>query len=129
MDLTVLVVDDHPGFRAEARSLLAADGFSVVGEAEDCASALSETSRLRPDVVLLDIGLPDGSGLDVIGWLRQVSPSSRIVLVSARREEDYGGRIIAARADGFVEKAAFRMGMLEAVLSGAPPSAESRLEI
>jgi two-component system nitrate/nitrite response regulator NarL len=65
---------------------------------------------------MLDIGLPDGSGIDLIPRLRDASPKSRIVLVSARREADYGGRIIAARAEGFVEKAAFRHGVLESVL-------------
>jgi DNA-binding NarL/FixJ family response regulator len=114
---TVLVVDDHDGFRSEARELLSADGFSVVGEAADCATGLSETRRLKPDVVLLDIGLPDGSGLDLVPRLRESSPKSQIVLVSARHEADYGGRIIAARAEAFLEKASLREGTLEAVLA------------
>ena len=56
---TVLIVDDHPSFRASARAILEADGFTIVGEAEDGASALALLRRLRPDVVLLDVQLPD----------------------------------------------------------------------
>jgi DNA-binding NarL/FixJ family response regulator len=62
---TLVIVDDHAGFRTSARALLELDQFEVVGEAEDGAGALSEIARLAPEVVLLDIGLPDMSGFDV----------------------------------------------------------------
>ena len=62
---TILIVDDHPSFRASARVVLESDGFSVVGEAADGASALEECCRLRPQVVLLDVQLPDIDGFDV----------------------------------------------------------------
>ena len=62
---TVLIVDDHPSFRASARVVLEADGFDVVGEAADGASAHHECCRLRPEVVLLDVQLPDIDGFDV----------------------------------------------------------------
>ena len=62
---TVLIVDDHPSFRASARAILEADGFSIVGEAEDGATGLALLRKLRPDVVLLDVQLPDMSGFDV----------------------------------------------------------------
>ena len=55
----ILIVDDHPGFRRFARSLLESEGFDVVGEAEDEASALAAAARLRPGLVLLDVLLPD----------------------------------------------------------------------
>ena len=55
---TILIVDDHPSFRASARVVLESDGFDVVGEAVDGASAITECCRLRPEVVLLDVQLP-----------------------------------------------------------------------
>ena len=65
MACTILIVDDHPSFRASARVVLESEGFDVVGEAVDGASALQECCRLRPQVVLLDVQLPDIDGFDV----------------------------------------------------------------
>ena len=62
---TVLIVDDHPSFRSSARAVLEADGFDVIGEAEDGTSALTLLRKLRPDVVLLDVQLPDMTGFDI----------------------------------------------------------------
>ena len=60
---TILIIDDHAGFRVQARAILEADGFVVVGEADDGASGLAAARSIRPDLVLLDIGLPDIEGL------------------------------------------------------------------
>src|SRR5262249_20873416 len=68
---TVLIVDDSATFRRFARKLLERDGFTVVGEAGDCASALAAAEELAPDAVLLDVMLPDGSGLDIAATLAQ----------------------------------------------------------
>jgi DNA-binding NarL/FixJ family response regulator len=65
MALTVLIVDDHPSFRASARVLLEAEGFDVIGEAADGTSGIAEAKRLRPDLVLLDVQLPDIDGFEV----------------------------------------------------------------
>ena len=62
---TVLIVDDHDSFRESARALLEAEGFTVVGDATDGAAAVAAVARLRPDVVLLDIQLPDADGFAV----------------------------------------------------------------
>jgi CheY-like chemotaxis protein len=76
MARTVLIVDDHAPFRAVARALLQLEGFEVVGEAADALSALEAVGRLRPDVVVLDIQLPDLDGFEVarqssrIWWCR-----------------------------------------------------------
>ena len=69
MALSVLIVDDHPSFRASARVLLEAEGFDVIGEAADGASGIAEAKRLRPDLVLLDVQLPDIDGFDVASRL------------------------------------------------------------
>jgi DNA-binding NarL/FixJ family response regulator len=102
---TILVVDDHPGFRATARRLLERDGWTVVGEAEDGAAALAAAQALTPDVVLLDIGLPDIDGFAVAERLvaaGDVGPA--VVLISSREREAFGGRVSASSALGFVAK-------------------------
>jgi len=117
MGVSVLVVDDHSGFRAETRALLEADGYRVVGEASDGAEALAQSHRLRPDVILLDIGLPDRSGLDMVEALRAQSPGTLVVLVSGRRETEYGDRVAASGADAFMEKRSLFPGAIPALLS------------
>src|SRR5262249_61907301 len=82
---TVLVVDDHPSFRATARAPLEAEGFSVIGEAADGEEALAKTVELDPDLVLLDIQLPDLDGFEVARRLEANGASPAIVLVSSRR--------------------------------------------
>src|ERR671936_2248551 len=87
---TVLVVDDHPTFRATARALLEAEGFDVVGEAEDGRSALAEVERLRPEIVLLDVQLPDIDGFEVAARLARDGAAPQIVLTSSRDASDFG---------------------------------------
>ena len=102
---TVLVVDDHAGFRATARRLLEGDGWTVIGEAEDAASALTAVSALQPDVVLLDIGLPGIDGFEVAERLAVATDGGpAVVLVSSRDRSAYGGRLAASPAIGFVAK-------------------------
>jgi DNA-binding NarL/FixJ family response regulator len=87
---TVLIVDDHSSFRRLAARMLAEAGFVVVGEACDAASALSEAAILEPDLVLLDIVLPDRSGLTVAEELARGRRSPRVVLTSSRSRSDFG---------------------------------------
>jgi len=116
MTLSVLLVDDHASFRSEARAMLESRGYDVAAEAVDAASALREAARLVPDVVLLDIGLPDRSGLDIVAPLRSAAPGVRVVLASARPGDDFGDRIGASGADAFVDKASLTPSTLAAAL-------------
>jgi DNA-binding NarL/FixJ family response regulator len=113
---TVLIVDDHPSFRATARALLEAEGFTVVGEAADGAEALAKTSELRPDVVLLDVQLPDIDGFEVTRRLCANGASPAIILVSSRDAADYGELISGCGARGFVPKGELTGAALRALL-------------
>ena len=105
MNRTVLIVDDHPSFRASARAMLESEGFDVVGEAEDGATALDAVSMLTPDVLVLDIQLPDMTGFDVCDELeRRSGVRPDIILVSSRDGSDYGELVAASCACGFVPK-------------------------
>jgi DNA-binding NarL/FixJ family response regulator len=107
MDLmltTVLIVDDHEGFRKSARCLLEAEGFVVIGEAADADEALAEVERLRPDVVLLDIQLPGRDGFEVADQLATKSRGPAVVLISSREAVTFGSRLERISARGFLEK-------------------------
>jgi DNA-binding NarL/FixJ family response regulator len=100
----VLVVDDHPSFRSCVRALLTSEGFDVVGEAEDGESALALAAELSPDLVLLDIQLPDISGFEVASRLHEKNPELEIILVSSRDQDAYGPALGASGARGFITK-------------------------
>jgi DNA-binding NarL/FixJ family response regulator len=101
---TVLIVDDHDAFRGAARSLLEMDGFDVVGEAADGRDALMAIDRLHPEVVLLDIQLPDLDGFVVADRLTAMASAPAVVLISSREAETYGARLAGARVRGFLPK-------------------------
>jgi len=115
----VLIVDDHPGFRAQARALLAAAGYECVGEAADGESAVRLTRDLTPDVVLLDVQLPDITGFEVVQLVGGGPDPPAIVLISSRDAADYGRRIGRSGALGFICKAELSARTLAAVLEGA----------
>ena len=102
---TVLIVDDHPSFRATARTLLEAEGFDVVGEAGDGAEAVECAARLRPDVVLLDVQLPDMDGFEVASRLHSDGHRPEVVLTSSRDASEFGGLVDRSPVRGFVPKA------------------------
>jgi CheY-like chemotaxis protein len=107
---TVLVVDDHPSFRRFARRLLEAAGFAVVDEAGDGASALAAVRALRPDVVLLDVLLPDTTGFDLAEVLSSEPARPVIVLTSSRSAADIGDALERSTARGFIAKRDLSMG-------------------
>lgn len=102
MATTVLIVDDHAPFRDSARRLLESEGFEVVGEAENGVAALRVAKDVRPDVVLLDIQLPDFDGFEVADRLRKLEPAPVVILTSSR--EDYRTLIATSSARAFVRK-------------------------
>jgi DNA-binding NarL/FixJ family response regulator len=104
MPRTVLIVDDHDAFRESASALLAAEGFDVVGAAADGDEAVAEARRLRPQVVLLDIQLPDLDGFAVAERLTALPDPPRVVLISSRDASAYGPRLGEAYARGFITK-------------------------
>ena len=102
---TVLIVDDHPSFRATAHALLEAEGFEVVGEAEDGESAITAAEELHPDIVLLDVQLPDLDGFEVASRLTSNGDHPCVVLVSSRDRGDFGPLVARSGACGFIPKA------------------------
>jgi DNA-binding NarL/FixJ family response regulator len=105
MARTIVIVDDHADFRAQATELLEAAGYEVVGSCPDGRSALNAISALRPDVVLLDIQLPDIDGFELMAQVDILSGSTTVVLISTREVADYGGRVARSGAAGFITKA------------------------
>jgi two-component system response regulator EvgA len=113
---TILIVDDDPRFRAQARDLLEADGFTVVGEAADGASGLEAVKALQPDFVLLDIGLPDVEGFEVATTLAITGPPPWVVLTSSRDARAYGRRLTNGRSLGFIPKEQLSGGAIRALV-------------
>jgi DNA-binding NarL/FixJ family response regulator len=112
---TVLIVDDYPPFRESARGLLEGGGFDVVGEAEDGADALRLAGELEPEVVLLDVHLPDLDGFEVARRLSELEPAPEVVLTSSR--DDYAPLVEASAARSFIRKDALSAEALVSALS------------
>src|SRR5829696_5184839 len=105
MPQTVLIVDDHAGFRRAARAILEAEGYQVVAESATGTEALDAVERFRPTLVLLDICLPDLDGIEVAGRLTTADRSLDVVLTSSRDACDYQPHLTTSGARGFIPKA------------------------
>lgn len=117
MATTVLIVDDHSGFRLTARALLEAEGFEVVGEAESGVTGLRAARQLQPDVVLLDVQLPDFDGFEVASRLTRGNGNGpAVVLTSSRDASDFGPLVAQSGAKGFVPKAELSGGALATLI-------------
>jgi len=110
---TVLIVDDHAGFRRQARRTLEADGYEVIGEAPNGAAGIAASEQLEPDVVLLDVHLPDASGFDIVSRMFARS----VVLISTHDRHDYADLISRSGARGFLSKDQLCGATLEALVA------------
>jgi DNA-binding NarL/FixJ family response regulator len=113
---TVLIVDDHAAFRASARALLQAEGFEVIGEATDGAEAVEAVAIMRPQIVLLDIQLPDLDGLTVAEQLAAAPDPPAVVLISSRDAAAYGPRLRDTPVRGFIAKSGLSGEALAALI-------------
>jgi DNA-binding NarL/FixJ family response regulator len=128
MEQTVLVIDDHEGFRACARKLLQEEGFEVIGEAADAASGIAAARELRPDIVLVDVQLPDFDGVLASKRIGVLNGKSAIILISSRDLADLGDALAESGARGFIPKAELSGDAIRELLGwdrrpngGAPP--------
>jgi DNA-binding NarL/FixJ family response regulator len=116
MSRSVLIVDDHPSFRASARRLLEGEGYVVIGEAADGAEALRAARELHPDVILLDVRLPDLDGFAVARRITGRAGSPAVILISSREVDEWGRAVNDSGARGFISKAELSGEALEALL-------------
>ena len=100
-----MIVDDDPAFLAAARLLLEAEGFQVVGEALTGLDGVAVAAELDPDLVLVDVNLPDIDGFEVVERLLEGGDGPPVVLTSSRGAGDFGNLIAASRARAFITKA------------------------
>ncbi len=120
MSPTVLIIDDHAAFRVGARALLAVDGYDVIGEAADGQSGLDAAAALEPEVVLLDVRLPDMDGFAVAHALAARGSAAAIVITSSSDDPLYPERAIGSGARGFVAKHDVSGPTLDRLLAGPP---------
>jgi DNA-binding NarL/FixJ family response regulator len=116
MPKTVVIVDDHPSFRSSARMLLESDGYRVIGEAATGQEGVHVALALRPDVVLLDVNLPDINGFEVATKITAAARPPAVILTSSRDCTDFGALVQNSGALGFVSKSELSRTALELVL-------------
>jgi DNA-binding NarL/FixJ family response regulator len=116
MGASVLIVDDHSGFRAQARRLLECEGYRVIGEAGDVASALEAARALEPELALVDVYLPDGDGFELTTRLVALDAAPAVVLTSSHDGADLAGCVEGSGARGFVPKAELSREAIEELL-------------
>ena len=115
MAISLIVADDHPVFRHGLRALLEKGGYAVVGEASDGYEALKVAQQTRPDIILLDFSMPRLNGLDAAKEIFKISPRSKIILLTAHREEQYVQQALQAGIRGYVLKSEATTTLVEAV--------------
>lgn len=104
MNMSAVIIDDHPLARMAIRNLLEHEGMSVLGEAGDGAEALVAVAKFQPDVVIVDVDIPVMSGIEVVEKLRKQQFNQIIIVVSAKNDHFYGKRSADAGANAFISK-------------------------
>jgi CheY-like chemotaxis protein len=117
---SVLVVDDDPAFRRLAQRILDAFGLAVAGEADTAASAISVAGALRPDAVLVDVGLPDSDGIALARELTALPWRPRVVLTSSNAEAATASEVRSSGAEAFVPKNELPSAALDDLLGRRP---------
>jgi DNA-binding NarL/FixJ family response regulator len=116
MSVRVLIVDDHPVVRAGLRLLIdAEDDLEAVGEAGSARDAVFQARALKPDVVLMDVVMPDQSGLDVVPTLLHERPETKVLVLSMQDDPQYVRQAFAAGASGYVLKEAADTDVVSAI--------------
>jgi DNA-binding NarL/FixJ family response regulator len=119
-DITVMVLDDHEVVRRGICDIFdRADGFAVVAEAANVAQGIRRANAVRPQVILSDLRLPDGTGLDVIAAVRATLPDTRVVVLTSYDDDEARAAALAAGADVFLAKTAGSAQVLQAVRDAA----------
>lgn len=114
----IVIIDDDPSFLAAARELLEAEGFEVVAEAVNGLDGVAVASELHPDIVLVDVKLPDIDGFEVAERVADGDSAPPVVLTSIRSAADFGSLIEASRARAFIMKADITGEALAGFLEG-----------
>ena len=126
MSVRLLIADDHEIIRTGLITLLQGSGIEVVGQAATGKETVKLAEQLKPDVVLLDIRMPDGDGLSTLEKLRQKVPSTKVVMLSTYDNPTYGARAVALGAADFVLKGATREAIIETIKAAAAGESPSR---
>ena len=120
MKIRLFLVDDHQVVRTGLRMLLASEeDVEIVGEAGTAREAMQEVARINPDVVLMDIGLPDMSGIEATQKIKTLHPRMAVVALTIHEDEEYFFRMLEAGASGYVPKRAAPEELLTAIRSAA----------
>lgn len=120
MKIRLLLVDDHAVVRTGLRMLLEdEEDIEIAGEADSGSSALNQVSKIKPDVVLMDIGLPDISGIDATTQIKRLSPDTAVVALTIHEDEQYFFKMLEAGASGYVPKRAAPDELLTAIRAAA----------
>lgn len=120
MKTRLLLVDDHVVVRQGLRILLENEpDFDIVGEADSASQAIIELTRLKPDVIIMDIGLPDISGIDGTREIKRISPGTAIVALTIHEDEEYFFKMLEAGASGYVPKRAAPEELITAIRTAA----------